>query len=296
MVLRAWQHSRCLAFFDQGDKVSVIAIEEPESHLHPESARQLYETILSLSENHQVVLTTHSPLFVNRTNLRENIIVSSGKATPVKKIKEIRDALGTKVSDNLINAEKVLIVEGEDDKIALEKLLPVMSDAIKKAVQNGTLIIDYIGGAGNLSYKLSLYRNLQCTYHVFLDNDDSGRQAGQVAEEQGLLNIKNVTYTLCNGSPNAELEDCLETAAYKEAIYNEFGVRLDGREYRGNAKWSDRVANCFRTQGKQWNDTIEKRVKLCVASALIPDPNVVLNQHKRSAVDALVDALNQMLL
>lgn len=285
-----------LSLFDQGDKVSVIAIEEPESHLHPESARQLYETILSLSENHQVVLTTHSPLFVNRTNLRENIIVSSGKATPVKKIKEIRDALGTKVSDNLINAEKVLIVEGEDDKIALEKLLPVMSDAIKKAVQNGTLIIDYIGGAGNLSYKLSLYRNLQCTYHVFLDNDDSGRQAGQVAEEQGLLNIKNVTYTLCNGSPNAELEDCLETAAYKEAIYNEFGVRLDGREYRGNAKWSDRVANCFRTQGKQWNDTIEKRVKLCVASALIPDPNVVLNQHKRSAVDALVDALNQMLL
>ena len=102
-------------------------------------------------------------MFVNRTNLRENIIVSSGKATPVKKIKEIRDALGTKVSDNLINAEKVLIVEGEDDKIALEKLLPVMSDAIKKAVQNGTLIIDYIGGAGNLSYKLSLYRNLQCT-------------------------------------------------------------------------------------------------------------------------------------
>ena len=66
------------------DRVSVVAIEEPESHLHPESARQLYDTIMSLSQTHQIVLTTHSPLFVNRTNLKENIIVNDGKATPVK--------------------------------------------------------------------------------------------------------------------------------------------------------------------------------------------------------------------
>ena len=114
------------------NRVSVIAIEEPESHLHPESARQLYETIMKLSEGHQVVLTTHSPIFVNRNNLNENIIVDQGKANPVKRIKEIREVLGTQVSDNLINAEIVLVVEGETDKMALEKLLPNMSDIIKK--------------------------------------------------------------------------------------------------------------------------------------------------------------------
>ena len=152
----------------RADRVSVVAIEEPESHLHPESARQLYETIMTLAESHQVVLTTHSPLFVNRTNLNENIIVNEGKATSVKRIKEIRDVLGVQVSDNLTNAEHVLIVEGEDDKIVLDKLLPNMSTSIKRAIQNGTLIIDYIGGAGNLPYKLSMYRNLQCTYHVVL--------------------------------------------------------------------------------------------------------------------------------
>lgn len=120
-----------LNIVDKTDSVSVIAIEEPESHLHPESSRQLYETIQTLSLNHQVVLTTHSPLFVNRKNLNENIIVNSGKATPVKRVKEIRDVLGIKVSDNLTNAENVLIVEGEDDKITLEKILPNMSDIIK---------------------------------------------------------------------------------------------------------------------------------------------------------------------
>lgn len=277
------------------DRVSVIAIEEPESHLHPESARQLYETINALSVNHQVVLTTHSPLFVNRSNLKENIIVDSGKATPVKKIKDIRDVLGTKVSDNLINAEHVLVVEGEDDKIALEKLLPQMSESIKKAIQNGTLIIDDMSGTGNLPYKLSFYRNLQCKYHVLLDNDDAGRRAGQDAETQGLLNTRNTTYTMCNGSPNAEFEDCLEKAAYVEAVLSEFGVDLNVAEFRGNKKWSDRVAECFKSQGKQWNDTMEKRVKFCVAEALPSDPAVALNQHKRSSIDALVTALNSLI-
>lgn len=277
------------------DCVSVIAIEEPESHLHPESARQLYETINALSVNHQVVLTTHSPLFVNRSKLKENIIVDSGKATPVKKVKDIREVLGTRVSDNLINAENVLVVEGEDDKIILEKLLPEMSESIKKAIQNGTLIIDDMGGAGNLPYKLSFYRNLQCKYHTLLDNDDAGRRAGQDAESQGLLNTRNTTYTMCNGSPNAELEDCFKKTAYAEAIFSEFGVDLNVAEFRGNKKWSDRVADCFRSQGKQWNDTMEKRVKLCVATALPSNAELALDTHKRSSIDALVTALNSLI-
>lgn len=277
------------------DRVSVVAIEEPESHLHPESARQLYDTIMSLSQTHQIVLTTHSPLFVNRTNLKENIIVNDGKATPVKKIKEIRDVLGIHISDNLTNAEHALIVEGEDDKIALEKLLPSMSTKIKRAIQNGTFIIDYIGGAGNLPYKLSFYRNLQCKYHVLLDNDDAGRHAGSEAERQGLLDVRNVTYAICNGSPNAEIEDCYNKAVYENAILNEFGVNINVAEFRGNKKWSDRIAGCFLSQGKLWNDAMEKRVKLVVANEISEEVDTVLNEHKRSSMDALVTPLETLL-
>ena len=277
------------------DRVSVVAIEEPESHLHPESARQLYDTIMSLSQTHQIVLTTHSPLFVNRTNLKENIIVNDGKATPVKKIKEIRDVLGIHISDNLTNADHALIVEGEDDNIAFEKLLPSMSTKIKRAIQNGTFIIDYIGGAGNLPYKLSFYRNLQCKYHVLLDNDDAGRHAGSEAERQGLLDVRNVTYAICNGSPNAEIEDCYNKAVYENAILNEFGVNINVAEFRGNKKWSDRIAGCFLSQGKLWNDAMEKRVKLVVANEISEEVDTVLNEHKRSSMDALVTSLETLL-
>lgn len=277
------------------DRVSVIAIEEPESHLHPESARQLYDTIMTLAETHQVVLTTHSPLFINRTNLSENIIVNEGKATPVKRIQEIRDVLGIRVSDNLTNAEHILIVEGEDDKIALDKLLPIMSQKIKSAIQNGTLIIDDIGGTGNLSYKLSFYRNLQCRYHVLLDNDDAGRRAFATAEADGLLTLRDVTQTMCNGSPNAELEDCYNKNFYETILLQQFGVRIDVREFRSNKKWSDRIADCFRSQGKPWNDTIEKRVKYVVAESVPNDDRVALNSNKRSSIDALVSAVDALL-
>lgn len=277
------------------DRVSVIAIEEPESHLHPESARQLFQTISTLSASHQVILTTHSPLFVNREDIKENIIVSQGKATPVKKIKEIRAVLGTHVSDNLVNAENILLVEGEDDKLALDKLLPSLSDQIKRAIQNGTLVIDYLGGAGNLSYKLSFYRSIQCKYHVLLDNDDAGRLANQEATTHGLLDVRSTTLTICNGSPNAELEDCYEKSAYEQVIQESFGVSLNVPEFRNNNKWSDRVANCFRAQGKPWSDAMEKRVKLAVATAISADPTHALNQHKRTSIDALVTALEAMM-
>lgn len=89
---------------------------------------------------------------------------------------------------------------------------------------------------------------------------------------------------MCNGSPNAEFEDCLEKTAYIEEVLSEFGVDLNVVEFRGNKKWSDRVSDCFRSQGKQWNDKMEKRVKLCVATAIPSDPSVALNQYKRSSI------------
>lgn len=277
------------------NRVSVIAIEEPESHLHPESARQLYETIMKLSEGHQVVLTTHSPIFVNRNNLNENIIVDQGKANPVKRIKEIREVLGTQVSDNLINAEIVLVVEGETDKMALEKLLPNMSDIIKKALQNGILIIDYIGGAGKLSYQLGLYRNLQCKYHVLLDNDESGKLSFEQAESQGLLTLKETTFTTCAGSVNSEIEDCFSKDVYINQIFEKFGVNINVNEFKSNRKWSDRMQACFVAQGKMWSSSIEKQVKILVTDALPEDASIALNSHKRSCIDSLVSALENIL-
>lgn len=128
------------------DGVSVIAIEEPESHLHSGAIHNLVEVINNISQNNQVIISTHNPLFVQRNQLNCNIIVDNGKAKAAKNISEIREVLGVWISDNLKSAKYVLLVEGEDDKISLTKILSYYSEKIDKALKTNMLVIKALGG------------------------------------------------------------------------------------------------------------------------------------------------------
>lgn len=274
---------------------SIIAIEEPESHLHPSAIHQLNEIVSSLSQNNQVVITTHNPLFVDRENIKSNIIVNDGKASPSKNTKQIRDILGIKASDNLINASYVLVVEGEDDVIALKAILPTLSEKLNKSLKSSLLIIEAIGGAGNLPYKLSTLNNTLCVYHCLLDNDQAGKNAFQKSQQEKLLNIKNTTFVNCNGHPESEFEDCLNSQIYLNSIKEVYGVDLNSPKFKGNKKWSDRVRDVFLSCGKLWDDRTEKEVKLTVAECVKNNPHQALNQHFRGPIDFLSVSLEQMI-
>ena len=275
---------------------SILAIEEPESHLHPEAIHSLVNVIKGISENHQVIITTHNPLFVQRNNISNNIIVDHGTAKPAKNIKEIRELLGVLPEDNLINASHVLVVEGEDDKIALNKILSSLSPTIKDALIKNKLVIQPLAGATNLNYELSRLRSYVCRYFVFLDADEAGYDAAEKAIEKGLLSESDVKYSICNGNNISEFEDCLKKDFYIEAIRNKFSVDLGVTSFRNSKKWSDRVKAVFLSQGQRWTDTVEKKVKMEVAKLIpVEDADSVLDEHKRGSIDALVNALENML-
>ncbi len=274
---------------------SILAIEEPESHLHPAAIHQVNEIIRSISHTSQVIVTTHNPLFVDRENIKSNVIVTNGGATPAKNIAAIRDILGIKASDNLTHANYALVVEGEEDAIALRALLPVLSEKISKALKNNMLIVEPIGGAGNLSYKLSLLRNSLCAVHTLLDWDQAGRNAYAKAESDSLISVANCTFITCNGMTEAEFEDCLNLNVYREVILNEQGVDLTSTKFRGKEKWSDRLRTTFLNQGKPFNDVLLMKAKYLVAAATAKNPREALNEHKRNSIDALVSALERMI-
>src|SRR5690606_35331220 len=98
---------------------------------------------------------------------------------------------------------------------------------------NNIFIIDKIGGAGNLSYKLSLLKNTLCVFHVLLDNDSAGQSAYQKANLEDNLKLRDVTFINCNGMTQSELEDCLSKDCYQEQISNEYGVNVNVSEFRG---------------------------------------------------------------
>lgn len=247
---------------------SVIAIEEPESHLHSGAIHQLIDVIHNMSENNQVIISTHNPLFVQQNKVAANIIVDSGTAHPAKNIAEIRNILGVLPSDNLRNARYVLLVEGEDDKIALEKILPAYSESIKQALNLNMLVIKPLAGASNLSHDAADLKHCMCKYVALLDNDKAGIEAAEKAINSGLIKEAEIRYTVCNGSPESEFEDCLKPSVYEEAISEGFGVNIKCSEFKGNAKWSERLKAVFLSQGARWTETVEKKVKLLVAQAI----------------------------
>lgn len=274
---------------------SIIAIEEPESHLHPGAIHQLQEIIEALESENQIVLTTHNPLFVNRHSIASNIIVDSGKALQAKSIKNIREILGVKVSDNLIHARYSLVVEGADDKKSLEALLSSMSSKISNALKKNILVIDYLGGAGNLAYKLSTLKSQLCIYHVFLDNDQAANEQRERAYKDDLLSIKNVTHTICKGMTESEFEDCIDRNLYGDAIMHNFGVDIHVGEFRANKKWSERIKACFQSQGKPFDKKIKQKVKDVVSDCIVNNPGGALCQHKRSSIDSLSKAIEDLI-
>ena len=273
---------------------SVLAIEEPEAHLHPSAIHQVNEIIQSIAATTQVILTTHNPLFVDRANIRANIIVSDGSALAAKNVAAIRDVLGVKASDNLTNANFALVVEGEEDAIALRAILPTLSEKLGKALRTNLLVVEAIGGAGNLSYKLSLLKTSLCAIHILLDGDEAGKQAFERAERDSLATVASCTFVSCRGMQNAEFEDCIEVATYKDAILTQLGVDLASASFRGNDKWSRRFKATLVEQGKPTHDGIMAAAKYIVANAVAKSPKTALNEHKRNSIDALVASLDRL--
>lgn len=277
---------------------SIIAIEEPESHLHSGAIHSLVEVIKKISQNSQVIITTHNPLFVQQNNIKSNIIVNSGTAQPAKNIAEIRNILGVLPSDNLKNASYVFVVEGDDDKIALTKILSIMSNKISTALSTNKLVIKALGGAGNLSHDIADLKNCMCKYFVLLDNDEAGNEAVEKAISKGLLTEADYKLTVCNGSPVAEFEDCLKKDIYEQELVVKFETNINSPLFKSNKKWSDRIKDVRLSQGGRWTDSIEKQIKLAVADAI---PETTLNiediviMQKAGFLKGCVEALERML-
>ncbi|MFD0308422.1 ATP-dependent endonuclease [Streptomyces sp. NPDC127119] len=278
------------------DKGLVLAIEEPEAHLHPQAVHDLRHVISSISQRQQVVLTTHSPLFVNRTEVASNVIVNDSRAKAARNISEIRDVLGVRVSDNLHSARAVLLVEGSEDRDAMVALLSAESSSLKSHLENSTLSVEFMKGAGNLGYQATLFKHQLCLVHAFMDNDAAGIEA--VAKSISLkgLDHSEVTFSNFPGMKYSEIEDMYDPKVYAERLTLDYSVTFPTADFdRRRAKWSDRMKRVFQSSGQQWNEAIEASVKAMVAEQVTRSPGVAVHPTCKSVMDNLVAVLERRL-
>lgn len=156
----------------------ILAIEEPESHLHPNAQKKLYSQISSMSG--QKIISTHSPYIAGASNVSEirsfykNEAVKCGKID----IESFDNEAIRKIERQVINSRgeiffsKCLVLfEGETE----EQALPIFFEKYfeKTSVELG---IDFVGvgGFGNYLPFIRFAENLQIPWFIISDNDQSG--------------------------------------------------------------------------------------------------------------------------
>lgn len=65
----------------KGNKKLIVLIDEPELHLHPKLQSDFIELLLEFSKDSQIILTTHSPLFIKQTMSNSDVQVRILKRT-----------------------------------------------------------------------------------------------------------------------------------------------------------------------------------------------------------------------
>ena len=103
----------------------IFVMEEPENSLHPKAQRQLLAVLQEISQNSQIIVTTHSPVFLERSKFENNIILTRtihgntiAKTFNVDLLDHLRIDLGIRPSDALLKGggNCAILVEGNTEE------------------------------------------------------------------------------------------------------------------------------------------------------------------------------------
>lgn len=103
----------------------IFAMEEPENSLHPKAQRQLLTVIQKMSAGSQVIVTTHSPVFIDRSRFENNILLTRttggntvAKTFDMSMLNDVRIDLGIQASDALLRGggNCAVLVEGNTEE------------------------------------------------------------------------------------------------------------------------------------------------------------------------------------
>ena len=205
----------------------IVAVEEPETHLHPGLAKRVGQLLSDAASNSkQVIVTTHSPFLIDRESLDRCFVVrksSSGTSVAVMGDKaDLRATLfemGIRPSDVLFS-DAILLVEGFSDEIfynALSNLLgvPLVGCHVK---------IICAHGKDRGKYKIKLWSELasdaELPLYVILDQDASDEAEEAISD--GILEGDR-----CLVLSKGDLEDYYPWETLSQTLEDEFSLTVE---------------------------------------------------------------------
>lgn len=219
----------------------ILAVEEPESFLHPRAQQDLRDNLMKLAKGHDVSLlvTTHSPFMLSRS--------AKTVVTPLSKSLDGRTIIGGQIRGDephssvvtalfgetitpalldIVQPPKdgiraILFVEGYTDKVYLETALRV---ANRLDLLEG-IEVRYAEGAHKAAVQAILVRQMlgeQMPVGVLLDADEFGRSARELLTDKFRWNGKRVfLYRKWRPDPSSapvEAEDMFDEGLLKRFV------------------------------------------------------------------------------
>ncbi|MEZ4924818.1 MAG: AAA family ATPase [Saprospiraceae bacterium] len=161
------------------DKNFILLLDEPGLNLHASAQEDLLRFIEDLSQNYQIIYTTHSPFMIQSDHLERVRTVYDGEGGSVisEAIQEkdpntlfpLQAALGYDIGQNLFVSKNNLLVEGVSDLTFLTILSSVLEQAGRESL-NPKITIVPCGGLEKVPMFISLLRGSKLNIACLLDS------------------------------------------------------------------------------------------------------------------------------
>jgi len=150
------------------DEHFIYGIEEPENHFHPAYLKKLFSFIKEISRERQIILSTHSPLLVDKTNIENNWIVRRENGETEVKMLEKREDLKFVLTElglvphDIYLKDFIFFVEGETEK----EVIPIFGEKLGYKDLLDRIAIIVIGGEGQVKNYLRIWLELLKIYPI----------------------------------------------------------------------------------------------------------------------------------
>ncbi|MDG4604390.1 MAG: AAA family ATPase [Defluviicoccus sp.] len=252
----------------------VLLLDEPGLHLHPGGQSDLLRRLDAYAEKNSLIYTTHLPFLVD---LREpsrirvirqedyaGVVTSDfGASGPDEKL-TLQAALGMKLNQHYLVAQRNLIVEGVDDAWIITELSNLLSRLGKQTLPDDVQITA-AGGASEVVYMATLMIGQGLEVVALFDSDDAGRREENKLRTKWLLRYKDTKSSsvllgdAIGTNGDVSIEDLFPEAYYlgkveeshKSKMENARVLKIEPRQ--GEGLMVNRIADGCKNSGIQFN-------------------------------------------
>lgn len=246
----------------------MLALEEPEAHLHPDAQRSLFRLIEKIPG--QKIVSTHSPYVAGKGKLNQyryfrrkhsESIISQIDEQIEEDVQYAIESAITRTRGDLLYARAVILVEGQSE----EDSFPVFWEAFNG--ESPSLLGINVVRADGLRYKpfLRLFTMLGIPWYIFSDGEPQALKAVENALKEIGLEFPNENVTVIPDNKNLEsylvsenyIEPIVETIVKSEAVNEEHENALK-KEWE--SKSSIELAKKLKCKKPEYAKPLAKRI------------------------------------